>query len=160
MTNILIPTDFSADSFRMAEQAIRFLNREVNVILFHAYEMPFYYQDLFGNEQPPYYKMLNDGFRQGCRQLKSQYPHLVKKINFQYMQGNSNALFRNFAEGNNIKLIVCPDGYAYTKTHARSLNPVPFFKKSRIPMLTDFSLVQKQTAETPVTRLETSLATA
>ena len=160
MTNILIPTDFSAASFDMAEQAVKCLNREVNIILFHAYEMPFFYMDLYRMDKPPYYNMLNDNFRQGCKQLKERYPHLINKICFQYMQGNTNILFKNFAAANDIHLIVCPATYVYTKTHARSLNPIPFFKKSGIPILQDLTVVKRPAEETIGVHAENALATA
>ena len=51
------------------------------------------------------------------------------------MNGNTKALFRNFADANDIDLIFCPESYTHTKIHQRSLNPQPFFKKSGIPLL-------------------------
>lgn len=159
MTNILIPTDFSAASLKMAEQAVRFLNREVNVILFHAYEMPAYYQDFF-RSTPPYAGMLNDAFRRECKQLKEQYPRLISRISFQYMQGNTAAIFRNFAEAHEIDLIICPADYTYKKIHERSLNPIPLFRRSRITMVQDISLMQQGIREETMPKSALALATA
>lgn len=130
----------------MAEQAVRFLNREVNVILFHAYEMPSDYQDFF-RSAPPYAGMLTDAFRQSCKQLKDQYPRLINRISFQYMQGNTAAAFRNFAEAHEIDLIICPAEYTYRRIHERSLNPIPFFRKSRITLVQDISLLPQRIME-------------
>lgn len=138
MTNILVPTDFTPASLKMAEKAVKTLNRKVNIVLFHAFEMPYYYQDLVRPDKQPWHDLLNDGLRQACRQLKEQFPGLINKISFLHMQGNTPALFRNLMEAHEIDIIVCPEGYTYSKIHAASQNPVPFFKKSRLPLLQEF----------------------
>lgn len=145
MTNILVPTDFTAASLKMAEKAVKTLNRKVNIILFHAFEMPFYYQDMVRPDKQPWHELLNDGLRQACRQLKDQYPGLINKISFLNMQGNTPALFRNLAEANEIDIIVLPAGYTYSKIHPQSQNPVSFFKKSRLPLLQEFYSRQPRT---------------
>ena len=142
MTNILVPSDFTPATLKLAEQAVKLLNREVNIIFFHAFSMPFYYQDFFRPERQPWQDVVSDEFRQGCKQLKEKYPWLINSINFKYMQGNSNALFRNWAEAHEIDIIVCPPTYAHTKIHERSLNPAGFFKKSRLPLLQELSPAQ------------------
>ncbi|MCH5600239.1 adenine nucleotide alpha hydrolase family protein [Niabella ginsengisoli] len=128
MVNILIPTDFSQASFRLAEQTVKTLDKEVNIILFHIYDMPNGISDLI-RKDPPYAQMMNDSFRQNCKYLKYKYPDLIKKICFKYLTGNTQAVFNNFTEANEIDMIVCPDNYVFTKNHKTSINPVPFFKK-------------------------------
>ena len=160
MTNILIPTDFSPASFKMAEQAITILNKKVNITFFHAYEMPFYYVDLLGLEKPPYFNLLNKNFWNLCTELENKYPNLINEITFKSMQGNTNVLFRNFASVNKIDLIVCPDDYKYIKTHDRSLNPISFFMKSKLPLLQQLSNEPTKCGETIVQQKQNSLATA
>ncbi|MEO5685325.1 MAG: hypothetical protein ABIQ88_21945 [Chitinophagaceae bacterium] len=144
MTNLLVPTDFTPASLKLAEQAIKVLNREVNIILFHAFEMPYYYTDFVRPDNQPWQEIMNDDLRQACKQLKERYPWLINSISCRFMQGNSSALFRNWIEANDIHMIACPASYIYTRIHARSLNPVQFFKKSRIQVLQDFTLQQKK----------------
>ena len=143
MTNVLIPSDFSTASMKMAEQAVQLLNRQVNIIFFHAFEMPFYHQDLIRTERQPWQDLLHDDFRQGCRHLKTQYSWLINNISFKYMQGDSNALFRNWIEANEIDMIVCPADYVFTRVHSRSVNPVPLFRKSGLPLLQELNPVRK-----------------
>lgn len=138
MVNILVPTDFSQASFRLAEQAVKSLNREVNIILFHIYEMPSGITDLIRPE-PPYTQMINDTFRQNCKYLKYKYPDLINKICFKYLTGNTQSVFNHFTDANDIDMIVCPEDYVFVKTNKTSLDPVPFFKKSKIALLKDFS---------------------
>jgi len=146
MTNILVPTDFTPASLKLAEQAVKVLNREVNILLFHAFEMPFYYVDFFRPEREPWQELLNDNLRHSCRQLKERCPWLINSIHLRFMQGNTAALFRNWTEANGIDIIVCPNNYVYTKIHPRSLNPIPFFKKSRITLLQDLSVKEQAAA--------------
>lgn len=138
MVNILVPTDFSQGSFRLAEQAVKALGKEVNIILFHIYEMPSGINDLIRPE-PPYTQMINDSFRQNCKYLKYKYPNLINKICFKYLTGNTQAIFNNFTEANEIDMIVCPEDYAFVKSSKTSINPLPFFKKSKIALLKDLS---------------------
>ncbi|MGE9311581.1 hypothetical protein ACLOAU_08045 [Niabella sp. CJ426] len=138
MVNILVPTDFSQASFRLAEQAVKSLNKEVNIILFHIYEMPSGISDLIRPE-PPYAQMINDTFRQNCKYLKYKYPDLINKICFKYLTGNTQSLFNHFTDANDIGVIVCPEDYVFVKASKTSLDPIPFFKKSKIALLKDFS---------------------
>lgn len=139
MTNIIVPNDFSTASLQLASQAVQILNRPVRIFFFHAFDMPFYYQDLIRPDRKPWQDLMTDKFRQGCRQLKERFPNSIHKISPLYMTGSTNALFRNLMDMHNIDIIVCPNDYVYTKIHADSLNPVPFFKKSGVSLLQDLT---------------------
>ena len=137
MTNILVPTDFTPASLKTAELAIKESGESnINIILFHAFELPSNAFDLLGSGyREPAQELVNEPFRMACRQLKNDHPKQVGKIMVRCMNGNTKALFRNFAEANDVDLIFCPDSYSYTRIHARSLDPQGFFKKSGIPVL-------------------------
>jgi len=142
MTNLLIPTDFTPASVRLAVQAVKMLNKKANIVFFHAFEMPFHHHDTL-TAAPPYAGLMNDGLRQACKQLKDQYPNLIGSITFRFMRGNTNSLFRNFAEANNIDMIACPQDYIHHKVHKDSINPVSFFKRSRIPVLQNVNAIER-----------------
>ena len=137
MTNILVPTDFTPASLKTAELAIKESGESnINIILFHAFEMPSNVFDLLGSGyKEPAQELLNEPFRQACRQLKNDYSKQVGKITVRCMNGNTKALFRNFAEANDVDIIFCPSNYSYTKIHTRSLDPQVFFKKSGLPVV-------------------------
>ncbi len=141
MTNILIPTDFTAASLQLAEQAIQALEvRGCNIILFHAFELPTSEFELLApGRRKPYADLMTDGFRQACKQLKDQYPRAIQKICFKFMEGSGTPLFRNFADANDIDIIVCPDHYQYVSIHKLSVDPRPLFKKSGIKVIREFS---------------------
>ena len=54
------------------------------------------------------------------------------------MFGNSNAVFRNFIDANDIDLIVYPEYYVFRPVHGDSVNPHNMFMKSGTPMLRTF----------------------
>ncbi|MES2647067.1 MAG: universal stress protein [Bacteroidota bacterium] len=137
MANILVPTDFTPASLKLAEEAIKKTGESCpNIILFHAFELPDSPFDLLTSSyKEPYIKLMSEPFRQACKQLKDEYPKQVNKILIRCMNGNSKALFRNFAEANDIDLIYCPDHYVFSKVHDRSVDCISYFKKAGIPLL-------------------------
>ncbi|MGC4103809.1 universal stress protein [Ferruginibacter sp.] len=136
MTNILIPTDFSIASVKMAEEAVRALQcKKANIILFHAFMLPDPVDMLMGSRRKPYYDLVNAGFHRACKLVKEQNSEVIHAIQFRCMEGSTNALFRNFAEANDIDIIFCPEQYDYRQVHALSLDPRPFFKRSGIALV-------------------------
>lgn len=145
MANILIPTDFTTSFTATVNQVIQFIDRKpVNIILFHAFEIPFYVQDIFTKSaRQPYSELLTDEFRQACKQLKDQHPKAIGKIGFKCMHGSTAAVFRNFIDANDVDAIICPDDYVHLKVHERSVDPTSFFAKAGIPVINNFKPVRK-----------------
>ena len=134
--NILIPTDFTVASIKLAERSIKVIGEPVNITLFHAFQLPYHYQDLF-RSPAPYSSLVTDSLRQACKQLKEDNSRLVGSINFGFMRGDTQPVFRNFIDANNIQLIVFPKDYVYTKVHRDSVDPSSFFRKCKLPLLQD-----------------------
>jgi len=158
MTNILIPTDFTPAGFQMTAQAIeRFKGRKLNIMLFHAFEMPDAFDLLDRNRPKPYHNLLTETFRQSCRQIKEQYPKEVHKIAFNCMEGNSASMFRNFVEAHEIDCIVCPGSYRFVPANKKSVDPLPLFRKSGVRMVSDLQprvrTIDPGVAEMPIPAL-------
>lgn len=144
MTNLLVPTDFTSASLKMAENALRSGNYEkCNVILFHAFELSSWPMDLLFNHRDPSGELMTESFRQACKQLKDEYGNQVNKIMVRCMTGSTRVLFRNWAEANDIDLIYCPEDYFFKPVHARSVDPIYLFKKCSIPVVKNIH-AQKQ----------------
>lgn len=160
MNNILIPTDFTNASLRLAEQALQNTkSKQVNIILFHAFELSSYAMDMIRiSLKEPYHDLLTDGFRQACKQLKDEYPKAIGKISFRHMYGDTAAVFRNFVDANDIDMIFCPDDYVYKKAHERSVDPRPLFRKSGIPVIRDTNAIKREVIYSPVTLVPKELA--
>jgi len=139
MRNVLVHTDFSAASFDLVEKTIHTMGEQVlNITLFHAFQMPFFVSDLIRNQRQPYHDLLTDAFRNNCKQIKQQYPRQVNSIVFRHLYGNTPAVFRHFADANDIDLIAYPELYEFIQVHPDSVNPDRMFKKSRVPLLRQF----------------------
>lgn len=147
MLNILLPTDFTAESFKLADLTVRYFNCEMNLFLFHVCDLPDNYNDLLKKDRPPYMEMLNDQFRVRCRQLKEKHPDLLRKISFLFMQGNTQAVFNHHMEANSIDTLVWPEAYVFNKVHPRSIDPSDFFSRSRLPVVKQLVTAQRRHRE-------------
>jgi hypothetical protein len=148
MTNILIPTDFTSASVKMAEKALAAVNvNNVNIVFFHLFELPFSEFELLDpNRKKPYADVMTDAFRQQCKQLKEQHPKTINKVCFKFLEGNSAPLFRNFVDANEIDMIYCPDYYSFVPVHKLSADPVKVFKKSGVHIIRELAAVQNDNA--------------
>lgn len=144
MKNVLIPTDFSNDCFQLIGKAAETLsNEKFNVILFHAFDIPANLGDLmFLGRDKIYANLVSDEFRSSCKKVKNLYIKNVNSISVRYMYGTTVRLFRNFADANEINLIVLPAGIQLGMPHKHSYNPVNMLKRSGIEILSSFNNVR------------------
>ncbi len=149
MRNVLIPTDFSVASLELADKTAQSLEGEsLNIILFHAFEIPFFVSDVFDiRGKLPYADLVTEAFRNACKRVKLQHPKTIRSIVIRHQYGNTAAVFRNFVDANDIDLIVCPDFYVYQAVHTGSVNPVPLFQKGGVPLMKEFRPKKKQAEE-------------
>lgn len=136
MINMLVPTDFTIQSVQAAEQCVKALDKPCNIILFHVFELPFYYQDLI-RVPAPYTGLVTEKLRQACQQLKEEYSKQIGTVSFRFLQGDTQSLFKTFTTVNNIDVIGCPEGYLFSKVHKHSVNPMKLFKKCGLPLITE-----------------------
>jgi len=139
MRNVLIPTDFSIESLRLAEQALEALDDQtMTITLFHAFDISGFAPDMLGSSRRlPYGHLLTETFRLACKRLKDAHPQVLQGIHVRHMYGNNNSVFRNFIDAYDIDMIVCPDNYAFNAVTAQSVNPVTFFEKAGVPLLSN-----------------------
>jgi hypothetical protein len=151
MRNVLIPTDFSVASLELADKTAQSLEGEtINIILFHAFEIPSFESDLFDiRGKLPYADLVTEAFRNGCKRVKLQHSKTIRSIVIRHLYGNTAAVFRNFADANDIDVIVCPDFYVFQAVHPGSVNPLPMFQKGGVPLMKEFKS-KKKAAEEPV----------
>lgn len=145
MRNVLIPTDFSVASLTLVEQTAQTLEGEsLNIVLFHAFEIPTFASDLLDvRNKLPYQDLVTEAFRNACKRIKMQHSKSIRSIAIRHMYGNTAAVFRNFVDANDIDLIVIPEGYVSQAVHPGSVNPQPLFTKASVPLLTAFKPVSK-----------------
>lgn len=151
MTNILVPTDFTAASLKMAEGVLRSEGcPKCNLVLFHAFQMPDPHDLLYKLYRDPSLDLMTEEFRQTCKQLKDEHKDRIGKIIVRCMRGSNKAVFRNFLEANDIDLIYCPDDYVYVPAHKESVEPTSLFKKCGVPVIKDRTTIWKPAFSSPV----------
>jgi hypothetical protein len=129
MKTILIPTDFTAASLQVIEEAIHFFKPEpIDIVLFHAFTMPASMQDIATSADKPHLQVMNEFFRKGCKRIKDRHQQHVHNICFRYMYGETKAVFRQYLAFNKIDQIVYPSGFFLQTVHARSVHPGKLIK--------------------------------
>jgi hypothetical protein len=156
MTNVLIPTDFSPASLRHVEAFLQQENlQKCNILLFHAFGLPdLPFELLTATGRDPVCELMNEPFRQACKKLKDEYPGRVGKVLVRCMTGDSQALFRNFVDANDVDLIYCPDNYAFKPAHKLSVDPCYLFRKCGTPVLRAVSKASASTQKQPAFPLQ------
>ena len=144
MKNVLIPTDFTVESLQLINKTAETLAGEkFNAVLFHAFDQPDSIMDLmFLGREKIYSGLVTDDFRNYCKKLKHVYADTINSIYVKYMYGNTVRVFKNFADANDIALIVSPEELRLQMPHKYSINPVAFFKKSGIQVLDSFGALK------------------
>ncbi|ODT93247.1 MAG: hypothetical protein ABS85_06475 [Sphingobacteriales bacterium SCN 48-20] len=138
MRNVLIPTDFSIESLQLVERAVAALDdQSMNIILFHAFDIPSHAPDMLGSSRRvPYAHLLTDEFRNACRRIKTSNARTVQNIHIRHFYGNTVAVFRNYIDAHDIDMIICPEPFVFRAVSDQSVNPESLFRKSGIPVLT------------------------
>jgi hypothetical protein len=152
MKTILIPTDFTSASLQLIEETILFLQPEpVNIVLFHAFEMPQSMQDVVGVENKPHLQVMNERFRKGCKRIKNKYSASVSNIHYRHMYGNTVSVFKHYLQFNKIDCIVYPSTLTMQTVHPRSIHPDKLIKKSGCQVIT--SVVDENPLNLSVSRV-------
>lgn len=154
MKNVLIPTDFSPVSLDLIANVAQALPGKINIVLFHALEMPDNLIDAMRRAGlKDHNQLISEALRIKCKKLKSMYNN-INNISFKIMHGSTPAVFENYAEANDIDLIVYPEGYTFMPVVRESVNPERMFKKSGIEImrrLTPRKVVKEEVAQPIVT---------
>ena len=140
MKTVLIPTDFSLVSLNIVKQAAAYFSDErVRVVLFHALHAPTDIQDLLSiNSRVPHEKITEE-FRHTCAAIKRKSNDAIAHISFQYLYGNTTAVFKNFIEANSIDCIFFPSHIVLQNAYANSVDMGSLFRHASIPFITSIS---------------------
>lgn len=132
MKNVLIPTDFTLTSLELVSKAAYACSDKMNVLLFHAFDMPDSTIDAIHRlNQRSQNEFITHDIRQRCRGLKVQHPNICE-ITFRIMYGSTTAAFCNFAEAHTVDMLVIADGQQFSPAVSDSVDYRRMFKKSGI----------------------------
>ena len=140
MTNVLIPTDFTVRSLDLINNAVQHIPGKLNIFLFHTFDMPDTLIDaMHMSGIKNYNNLITEELRLKCRQIKADNAS-INGISFRLMFGSTVAVFKNFAEANNIDVIIYPTGYNYIPVVRESINPERMFLRSGIAVMRNVSI--------------------
>lgn len=136
-TNILIPTDFHIQSLDFVKSAaLKFADRRLNIILFHALHTPTDIQDLLFLPKGAPFEKVTESFRHACATLKRKHSKVIAQISFKCMYGNTTGVFKNFLEANEIHCIYMPSYARVNQVYKNSVEPLSLFKNAPVPFIT------------------------
>jgi len=141
MTNVLIPTDFTVQSLDLVSKAALRLPGKLSIFLFHTFDMPDNLIDaMHMNGIKNHNNLITEELRLKCRQLKADHAN-ISSVCFRLIFGTTVAVFKNFAEANDIDLIIYPTGYKHVSVVRESVNPERMFLKSGVKVIRDLSAI-------------------
>jgi hypothetical protein len=153
MKNILFPTDFTTQSLSVLELYIKNNSTYKNtIVLFAAFEMPDSEQDVIGSDSKPHLQLMNEEFRKGCKRLKEKYAEKIGNMYYKYMYGNTQKLFKNHLEFNDIDEIFFPEAYTLTQPHQRFINPGSFINAATVKVIREVPAAPAQKSKQVVTQ--------
>lgn len=135
MKNVLIPTDFTLSSLELVSNVAYACNDTLNIMLFHAFEMPDSTIDAIHRlNQRSYNDLISADVRQKCRGLKAQHAN-IGEVTFRIMYGSTTAAFCNFAEAHSVDMLAIADGQPFKPAVSDSVDYRRMFRKSGIAMM-------------------------
>lgn len=134
---ILIPTDFTVKSLTLVKEAMLLTPAEkIRIILLHGWTLPDSISDLlFFSPHAIMAELQSESFRQACRLLKNRYASRLSSLRVDVFTGTTQSAFEHYVEANKIDEAYVPEQYTWQAVHARSVNPIPFFKASALPSI-------------------------
>lgn len=136
MKTIIIPCDFSMESFHVAETIVRNSKEQVKILFIHLFHVADDIQDLlFSNYRKKEYEFVSAEFRQECKMLTNLYPDILKSVKIEFFYGNKLAVFKNFLDYNQADFIAYSKSYGIPKLSKSSIDALPVIMKCGIPVL-------------------------
>lgn len=136
MKTIVIVSDFSLESFQVAEKIVSNSSEPVHILFTHLFHIADDIQDLlFSSYRKKEHEFVSESFQLNCEILKSDFPGILKSVKIEFFYGSRLALFKNFLDYNQADYIAFSESYGIPKLGKSSIDAVPVIRKSGIPLL-------------------------
>jgi hypothetical protein len=136
MKTIIIPSDFSLESFQVAETIVSNSTEPVRILFIHLFHVADDIQDLlFSNYRKKEYEFVSAEFSEACEMLINLYPEILKSIEIEFFYGSKLAVFKNFLDYNQADFIAYSKSYGIPKLSKSSIDALPVIMKCGIPVL-------------------------
>ncbi|MCF0057049.1 hypothetical protein [Dyadobacter sp. CY356] len=136
MKTVIIVSDFSRESFQVAEKIVSNSTEPLRVLFTHLFHIADDIQDLlFSNYRKKEYEFVSESFYQACELLKSDFPDILKSVEVEFFYGSRLALFKNFLDYNRADFIAFSESYGIPKLAKSSIDALPVIRKAGIPLI-------------------------
>ncbi|MBE9464217.1 hypothetical protein ACFP1I_06515 [Dyadobacter subterraneus] len=136
MKTIIIVSDFSLESFQVAEKIVNNSSEPVSILFTHLFHIADDIQDLlFSNYRKKEHEFVSEAFQRDCELLKSDFPDILKSVKVEFFYGSRLALFKNFLDYNQADYIAYSESYGTPKLGKSSIDALPVIRKAGIPLI-------------------------
>ncbi|WP_271784699.1 hypothetical protein [Aquimarina algiphila] len=145
MKKILIPTDFSIKSLKLAEYAFNLYPKEiVNLILVYPYRLPVWEGDLYRFSSKEIIAELNsEEFSKAKNELVNRYYININSILIELFIGVNSYAFNNFRDEHQIQIAVVPQKGDLDFSHNSTFDPLYFILKN-VPKVYQINLTKEE----------------
>ena len=145
MKTIIIVSDFSMESFQVAEKIVSNSSEPVSILFTHLFHVADDIQDLlFSNYRKKEYEFVSEQFYQDCEMLKRDFPDILKSIKVEFFYGSRLALFKNFLDYNQADYIAFSESYGIPKLAKSSIDAMPVIRKAGISLINTDKILSRE----------------
>ncbi len=134
MKKVLIPTDLSVKSLKLAEYAFKlYANEMIDIVLMYPYRLPVWERELYNfNPGRIISENTNEGFREAKDELVRRHYVNVNSILIKMYTGVTAIAFKNFSDANDVKAAVIPQAGFLDFTKDSLFDPILLIQR-KIP---------------------------
>ncbi|MBE7179057.1 MAG: hypothetical protein INR69_21820, partial [Mucilaginibacter polytrichastri] len=136
MKNILIPTDFTAESLeQIGMLAERDNTNRFRIMLVHFIKLSDSIPELMLlSQRTKEYAYITDEFIAQIEAWRKQYGSQIQSIRAEFFYGSTAAVFQNYLEANDIEEIAYDANYSWKKACKNSIDPAMLIVRSGLPV--------------------------
>ncbi len=132
MKKILVPTDFSVKSLKLAEYAFKLYYQQIiHLILVHPYRMPLSDSELYDfSPRKIVSELESDEFQRARNELVQRFYVNIGSIQMELFTGLNALAFQNFTESLKVRTAVVPQKGFLDFSHTTTFDLLPLIQKN------------------------------
>uniref|UniRef100_UPI0035945567 hypothetical protein n=1 Tax=Persicitalea sp. TaxID=3100273 RepID=UPI0035945567 len=117
------------------KEALKRQGEKVNITLVYFAEMPDSITELLFFSKEGYLSSFQEErFREACQVLLNRYASKINSFRIELFSGFWQRAFTSFLEVNDVDELFIPENYSMKLNKPRSFDPLPFFRKCKLPL--------------------------
>lgn len=136
---ILIPTDFTVKSLNLAKIALQKNHgseEKLRIILIHGIMASTSITDLlFYSKSRMLAQLETPEFQASCKLLLGKFDEKIERMTIDLFSGFNQSAFENYLEANHVQEAYIPSNYKLKMVNSSSFDIIPYFTKSKLPLM-------------------------